>query len=129
MALVMESLTVCDWELVLAAYAYEVQDRPTMTDNSYDRLCACAAERSTSIPGFVTYTGQWIIPLADDIGHDILDLILEQARKDWPRQDDIHAPAIQAALDTAGIQYGCCCDGYKCWSEPCTIMVHEAASD
>ena len=77
----MNGLTVCDWGLILAAYAYENTGRITMTDASYERESAAAKARGTAIPGFLDYTGGWV---------NSLDKELIRSYEDCPDHADDH---------------------------------------
>lgn len=106
----MNGLTVCDWQLILAAYAYEYSGMVTMTDASYERMSAEAKARDSKIPGFLDYTGSWVGAL--DLV--LINKVLLAALRRNMGKDDLHGPAIQAALDELGIEYTCCLS-YNCW--------------
>ena len=107
----MNGLTLCDWELAIAAHVYERGGSPTMTDQCYDRMSRSAKERGTNLPGFEDYTGSWI----DSMDRDLLDKLYDWAmalNRGW---SDLHGPAIKAALDKYGVEYTCC-TGLPCWA-------------
>lgn len=68
-----------EWDVMIAAYAYEVLDEPTLPDSTYDGFCKLLNELGTSIPGFDASTGQWIHELIKD--KDILSVLDIAARK------------------------------------------------
>lgn len=107
--------TLCDWQLALAAHAYESGQTPIMTDDSYERFSALARERDTALPGFQDYTGQWV----GELDREMLQLVLEQALDYNQDKDDLHGPAIRAALDDFELPYTCCnrSKGYTCYGD------------
>ena len=111
-------LTLCDWQLILAAYAYEYMDTEIMSDASYDRMGADAAAQDTDIPGFLDYTGSWVGTIEDELymPAGTLREVVTYALSLNRGYDDLHAPAIRASLTHHGIEFGCCCEGYNCWS-------------
>lgn len=104
-------LTICEWEVALAAWAYETTGRVTMSDNSYDALCKGVGDRGSSIPGFSDMTGQWV----HNLDMEVLEKVCNYAWSGNRGYDDLHLPAIKDALDSFGIKYKCCFDSYNCW--------------
>lgn len=103
-------LTVCDWELVLAAYSYENGLKLSMSDSSYDILSREAATRGTTIPGFGSDTGMWVHNFDQELLKKLYELSL------WMNggNSDLHGPAVKAALDSLRIPYSCC-KSPECW--------------
>ncbi len=97
-------LTLCDWRLALAAWAYENDHKPVMSDMEYDRLSEDAIVRDTKLPDFLPYTGQWI----KGMKHKQLQKLYFQAMKYNAGRDDLHHPAIRRALVDLYISYTCC---------------------
>lgn len=106
-------LTLCDWQLALAAFAYERGSQPTMTDSTYDLKALWAAERGTQLPGFGAETGQWV----HQMDQELLGKLLAYALSVNDGKEDLHGPAIRSALDHYQVEYGCCHEGYICWGE------------
>ncbi len=104
------ALTLCDWQLAIAAHVYESGGRPIMTDQGYDRMSKAAAERRTRLPGFLDYTGTWV----DGMDREQLAALYEAAMAENRGCADLHPPAIQHALDALGCRYTCCNEG-PCW--------------
>jgi hypothetical protein len=103
-------LTLCEWELALAAWAYEMTDRPTMSDNTYDFLSKLLAARGSNLPGFSDMTGQWV----HNMDMDLLEKVCRYAWSNNKGNDDLHQPAVKAALDKYEQQYKCCLS-FNCW--------------
>lgn len=107
--------TLCEWEVALGAWSYEMTGRATMTDATYDRMCQSIGARGSSLPGFSDMTGQWV----HNMDMDILKNVCEYAWSINDGKDDLHAPAIKAALDHYGQKYRCCMaggpDGFNCY--------------
>jgi len=103
-------LTLCDWQLAIAALAYE-HGQPSMSDDTYDRLAQLAGQRGTELPGFSDITGQWVHRM------DVQELykIWQTALSYNEGKDDLHAPAIIDALREHGVEFGCCQAGGQCW--------------
>lgn len=106
-------LTICEWELAIAAWAYEMTGRVTMSDNSYDALCKSLADRGSNIPGFADMTGQWV----HNMDMDLLEKICNYAWAGNRGQDDLHMPAVKDALDKYGVEYKCCLSNFNCWDD------------
>lgn len=55
-----------EWQVVLNAYLYEVEDAANMSDSSYDYFAEqVARQNSINIPGFNRSTGQWIYKIVE----------------------------------------------------------------
>lgn len=61
-----------EWEIILAAYSYEILDKPIMNDSTFDYFCK-ALKLPTKIKGFSPDTGQWIHDLLPDLDLDVLN--------------------------------------------------------
>lgn len=103
----MEGYTICEWLVILGAYAYEVVDSPMMTDDTFDRRVRSLAERGTDIPGFDPSTGQWVLEL--DV--DFIGKIYRTAAAYNPKFKDIHHPQVIKALEHHQVWYYCCNKG------------------
>jgi len=97
-------LTLCDWQLAIAAHVYEVGGKPTMTDACFDRLAMMAEFRNTNLPEFSPYTGQWV----GYMNRGLLQMLYVTAMEHNMGKDDLHGPAIRLALDEHGVEYTCC---------------------
>ncbi len=97
-------LTLCDWRLALAAWAYENNLKPIMSDSEYDRLSEDAIVRDTELPGFLPYTGQWV----KGMDHRFLQRLHLKAQRYNEGRTDLHHPSIRQALIDLGISYYCC---------------------
>ena len=106
-------LTLCDWEMALAAYAYEVHDESIMTDYSYDILGRYALARHTELPGFGSDTGQWVYGM----DQALMELLWDVAQHNRDAKGYVHMPAIEAALHQYGVALTCCHGDYNCWDE------------
>jgi len=65
-----------EWQVIIAAYAYEVLDDPIMSDSTYDFLCTFIVDTAT-IKDFNPSTGMWIKDLIKD--NSELVLLLDNA--------------------------------------------------
>ncbi len=99
----MQNFTACEWEIIVAAFAYEILDRPTMSDFTYDMFCEKLASKTT-IPGFDASSGMWIY----ELNLDLVELVYEKARSLYPKMDEIHHHQIVKALRELGVNYTCC---------------------
>lgn len=72
-----------DWTLILAAFAYELEDAPIMEDATYDLLSAAHAARPEHclIPDFDKSTGVWVHDLIPVIGEEALRKATARCRK------------------------------------------------
>lgn len=107
------TLTICEWEVAIAAYAYEFHDKPTMTDNTYDRLCAGIEARGSGIPGFSAMTGQWV----HNMDTELLGRLWRAALSVNDGKQDLHMPAVKWALQQNGQAFRCCHGDYTCWDD------------
>lgn len=105
--------TLCEWQLAIAAYAYETTDRPTLSDNSYDRMAQLIGERGSTLPGFTDITGQWV----HNMDAHLLGKLLTYALSINDGKEDLHGPAVKAALDKHGVAYTCCHSDFNCWDD------------
>lgn len=80
--------TVQDWLVALAAYAYEVEDDPIMSDFTYDKMSGLD-------------TGMWV----RELDQDLLKKLLDKARTYYPDKRDIHHPQVESALKHYGVDY------------------------
>jgi len=94
-------MTEFDWQVAIAAYAYEVLDDPIMTDFSYDYHCRELAKMGASIPGFDDATGIWV----QEMDLDLLDKVFHKARSYYPDHADVHLHQIKKALAELKIEY------------------------
>lgn len=97
-------MTVCEWLIVIAAYAYEILDRPIMSDMEYDLRTRALDKWMTDIPGFSPATGYWV----RDLDLDLIDRVYQKAASYYPAKKDLHSPQIQHALNELEIQFTCC---------------------
>lgn len=68
-----------EWQIIFAAYAYEIHHANFMSDYCYD-MSARSLTDNTTIPGFDASTGMWINDL---LKNEELLSILEKAYKIW----------------------------------------------
>jgi len=95
-------LSACEWEIVVAAYAYELLDSSTMSDYTYDLLCK--RRRPSNIPNFDADTGMWIKTL--DL--DLVKSVYDKAQSYYPKESEIHQHQIVKALTYLNIEFTCC---------------------
>jgi hypothetical protein len=106
-------LTICEWELAIAAWAYEMTGRVTMSDNTYDALAKSLGERGSNIPGFADMTGQWV----HNLDMDMLEKLCKYAWSINRGYDDLHQPAVKESLDKYSQKYKCCIKSFNCWEQ------------
>lgn len=94
--------TACEWDLVIAAYAYEILDDPTMSDFTYDLLCKNL--QNTNIPKFDADTGIWI----NELDLDLVKRVYDKAHSYYPNFKEIHQHQIVKALKALDIPFTCC---------------------
>lgn len=92
-------LTLLEWEIAVAAYAYEVLDEPIMSDFTYDLFCRLRG--CSGIPGYDKDTGQWVH------GLDLTQLssVHSKAHSYYPKHKDIHLHQIHLALIELNIAF------------------------
>lgn len=113
----MPVMSLCEWELVVAAYAYEIMHRPIMSDSTFDFLAREVLV--PNIPDFSPDTGQWVYGL--DL--DVIALVYNECRAQWPQHDDIAGTTIAGALERYTIPYTCCTSPLGCWRDYSAFVV------
>lgn len=111
----MDGLTLCDWHLIIAAYAYEQGQKPIMSDWTFDRFSRAAEVRGTDIPGFAPCTGYWVNDMDQDLLEQIYQGAMDANGSKYSELQDIHHPALKVALDDSMVQTRCCKEGFNCW--------------
>lgn len=71
--------TIGEWEIILAAYAYEVEHKPLMDDQTFDLLCSHT--KGENIPDFDAATGMWVHDVVADVGHEFLAAATAKLRR------------------------------------------------
>lgn len=88
-------MKLSQWLLALAAYAYEVENDPIMSDATYDILSALSLEAGRQ------HTGMWV----HEMDQDHLAAVLKISRSFYPQHSDVHTPQVELALKQLGIPY------------------------
>lgn len=94
-----DQFTLPELQVLIAAYAYEVLDRPVLSDYIFDRICEVTSI-GTKIPEFVTYSGMWI----KDIEVSGLEQLCLEVCDSLDHDKIAHSPLIKKACDKLGIR-------------------------
>ncbi len=105
------TLSLCEWELAIAAYAYEIAAHPIMSDSTFDTLAKMVLV--SNIPEFDASTGQWVYNL--DL--ELLGIVYHNCRTQYPQQQDVSGATIAGALERLGVPYTCCTSPLGCWRD------------
>lgn len=73
--------TYGEWTLILAAYAYEVEDKPLMADATFDILCTYHDATTSNIPEFSPGTGMWVHDALADVDKTFVAAAIAKLRK------------------------------------------------
>lgn len=105
------ALSLCEWELAIAAYAYEIVDRPIMSDQTFDALAKLVLV--SNIPEFSADTGQWV----HNLDLDLLSVVYHGCCNEHPKTQEISGATIQGVLAKLGIPHYCCASPTGCWRD------------
>lgn len=104
-------LSLCEWELAIAAYAYEIVNKPIMSDRTFDTLAGLLL--FSHIPNFSPDTGQWVY----DLDMDLLSVVYHGCRGVYSKTEEVSGATIQGVLSKMGIPHFCCTSPQGCWRD------------
>lgn len=94
------ALRLMEWQVVLAAVAYERCQVSLLSDATYDIFCGVLHADGCDIPGFDKSTGMWANELADFHVIKAVNLAIKQTRG-----QALHAPLLREVLDEVGLPW------------------------